>query len=147
MTPGIFLGGGGAGSKTACLNSLGKNMNTPFFYCAIAGHYQEYVHWPEVSQTPGSGCFWTSQTDRRTTLLLDWIFLGADSVKIKVLFWVVFSPLKQGVVADWTCGPSMRGAFKKRSCSGLDLWTVHAWNFKKKDLFRIGLMDRPRVKP
>ena len=42
---------------------------------------------------------------------------------------------------------STRGALKTRSGSGLDLWIVHAWSLNNKEVFRIGLVDRPCVEP
>ena len=79
--------------------------------------------------------------------------------------WIVpvWSLKKQGVVQDWTSGSSPRGSFKTRRgseldswivptcslktwrCSGLDSWIVPAWILKNKEVFRIGLVDRPGV--
>ena len=53
----------GWGSKTARFNNLGEKTNA-LFYCVIAGQYKEYVLRPEVSPTPGSGCFVMAQTHR-----------------------------------------------------------------------------------
>ena len=43
-----------------------------------------------------------------------------------------------------THGPDAWTRIVDQTCS-LDLWTVPAWNLKNKELFRIGLVDRPRV--
>ena len=37
----------------------------------------------------------------------------------------------------------VHGALKTRSFSGFDLWIVLEWSPKNKDLFRIGIVDRP----
>ena len=73
-----------------------------------------------------------------------WI-VPAWSLKYKELFRIGLvdhprvEPSKQGVVPDWTCGLSLRGALKTRRCSGLDSWTIHAWSLKNGEVFRIGL--------
>ena len=41
-------------------------MNFFFENCVIAVQYYEYALRPEVSMTPGSGCFAMAQTDRQT---------------------------------------------------------------------------------
>ena len=45
---------------------VGKKNLLVFENSVVAGQYLEYVFWPEVSPTPGSGCFGTSQTDTQT---------------------------------------------------------------------------------
>ena len=43
--------------------------------CVITVQYQQYIFWPEVSMTPGSGCFATSRTYIQTdiaTLRMAW---------------------------------------------------------------------------
>ena len=49
-------------------------------------------------------------------------------------------PQKHGVVPDWTCGSSPRGALKTRRCYGLDSWMLPAWslNLKNRKSFQIG---------
>ena len=44
---------------------------------------------------------------------------------------------------DWTRGSSPGGALKTKSSSGLDSWIVPGWSLKNKEVFRIGLVDRP----
>ena len=67
------------------------------------------------------------------------------SQEFKVLFQSHFDILFTDLTVPREA--SMRGALKTRICSGLDSWIVPMWSLKNKMVFRIGLMDRPHVKP
>ena len=61
---------------------------------------------------------------------------------------VVHQTCTSGSSTRWRCltrGSSTCGPLKTRSCSKLDLWVVLAWSHKNKELFQIGLMDRPNM--
>ena len=48
--------------QNRAFNNLGEKNENP----VITGQYKEYILQPEVSTTPGSGCFTMAQTDRQT---------------------------------------------------------------------------------
>ena len=58
-----------------------------------------------------------------------------------------FSRLDAWIVPAFCSGSSPSGALKTRRCSGLDSRIVPAWTLKSEELFRMGLVDRPRVDP
>ena len=38
-------------------------------------------------------------------------------------------------------------SLKMRRCSGVDSWIVPAWSLKSEEVFRIGIVDCPRLEP
>ena len=76
-----------------------------------------------------------------------WSLKNKEVFRIGLMDRPCVEPLKQGVVPDWTRELSTHGALKTRRCSGLDSWIVPAWSLKNKEVFRIGLVDRPHVEP